>query len=132
MNRILGFARFIIRLNQKNHLNLIRSTFLRIKSTQFTNQHLALKYYPKTTFSSNLFSNIALLSFGGIILSNVSNEDHTRLSRAIRYGNKTEIIQQLKSGLDPNSRHPLGMFSNTNDVSSVVAIFGHKYFFAKY
>ena len=122
MNKILGLATFIIRLNQKNRLNLIRSTFLRIKSTQFTNQPLALKCNPQTTFNSRIFSNIALLSFGGITLLNISNEEHnTRLSRAIRYGNKTEIIQQLKSGLDPNSRHPLGMFST-------LAIFGHNYF----
>ena len=87
MRQFFKLATFIVRFNQQNHLNFIRSRLLHIKS-----------HNPQTTKKSSIFSNIA---FSSAFFSNIA------LSRAIRYGNKTQIIRQLKSKLDPNSRHVL-------------------------
>ena len=98
MRQFFKLATFIVRFNQQNHLNFIRSRLLHIKSTQFTNHQLAFKYHPQTAKKSSILSNIA---FSSAFFSNIA------LSRAIRYGNKTQIIRQVKFKLDPNSRHPL-------------------------
>ena len=95
----------------RRHANCIQRRFLRIESyrnsqSPFINSIItkSKSLLPKAT----LFSGLGGIS-SGLTLLNVNNEEHiTRLSRAIKDGNKFEVIRQLKSGLDPNARHPLG------------------------
>ena len=94
----------------RRHANCIQRRFLRIES--YRNSHSPF-INSIITKSKSLLPKATLFSLGGISLGltllNVSNEEHiTRLSRAIKDGNKFEVIRHLKSGLDPNARHPLG------------------------
>ena len=95
----------------RRHANCIQRRFLRIES--YRNSSQSRPFINSIITKSNSFlPKATLFSLGGISginLLNVSNEEHiTRLSRAIKDGNKFEVIRHLKSGLDPNSRHPLG------------------------
>ena len=94
----------------RQHVNCIQRRFLRIEA--YRNIHISPFINSIITKSNSFLPKATLFSLGGISglnLLNVSNEENiTRLSRAIKDGNKFEVIQQLKSGLDPNARHPLG------------------------
>ena len=94
----------------KLHANCIQRRFLRVEA--YRNIHISPFINSIITQSNSFLPKATLFSLGGISgfnLLNVSNEENiTRLSRAIKDGNKFEVIQQLKSGLDPNARHPLG------------------------
>ena len=91
----------------RRHANCIQRRFLRIES--YRNSQSSPFINSIITKSNSFLPKATLFSLGGLNLLNVSNEEHiTRLSRAIKDGNKFEVIRHLKSGLDPNSRHPLG------------------------
>ena len=94
----------------RQHVNCIQRRFLRIEA--YRNIHISPLINSIITKSNSCLPKATLFSLGGISglnLLNVSNEENiTRLSRAIKDGNKFELIRQLKSGLDPNARHPLG------------------------
>ena len=94
----------------RQHVNCIQRRFLRIEA--YRNIHISPFINSIITKSNSFLPKATLFSLGGISgfnLLNVSNEENiTRLSRAIKDGNKSEVIRQLKSGLDPNARHPLG------------------------
>ena len=94
----------------RQHVNCIQRRFLRIEA--YRNIHISPFINSIITKSNSFLPKATLFSLGGISglnLLNVSNEENiTRLSRAIKDGNKFEVIRQLKSGLDPNARHPLG------------------------
>ena len=94
----------------KLHANCIQRRFLRVEA--YRNIHISPFINSIITKSNSFLPKATLFSLGGISgfnLLNVSNEENiTRLSRAIKDGNKSEVIRQLKSGLDPNARHPLG------------------------
>ena len=94
----------------KLHANCIQRRFLRVEA--YRNIHISPFINSIITKSNSFLPKATLFSLGGISgfnLLNVSNEENiTRLSRAIKDGNKFEVIRQLKSGLDPNARHPLG------------------------
>ena len=94
----------------KLHANCIQRRFLRVEA--YRNIHISPFINSMIKKSNSFLPKATLLSLGGISglnLLNVSNEENiTRLSRAIKDGNKSEVIRQLKSGLDPNARHPLG------------------------
>ena len=94
----------------KLHVNCIQRRFLRVEA--YRNIHISPFINSIITKSNSFLPKATLFSLGGISglnLLNVSNEENiTRLSRAIKDGNKSEVIRQLKSGLDPNARHPLG------------------------
>ena len=94
----------------RQHVNCIQRRFLRIEA--YRNIHISPLINSIITKSNSFLPKATLFSLGGISglnLLNVSNEENiTRLSRAIKDGNKFEVIRQLKSGLDPNARHPLG------------------------
>ena len=91
----------------KLHANCIQRRFLRIEA--YRNIHISPFINSIITKSNSFLPKATLFSLGGLNLLNVSNEENiTRLSRAIKDGNKIEVIRQLKSGLDPNARHPLG------------------------
>ena len=94
----------------RQHVNCIQRRFLRIEA--YRNIHISPLINSIITKSNSFLPKATLFSLGGISglnLLNVSNEENiTRLSRAIKDGNKSEVIRQLKSGLDPNARHPLG------------------------
>ena len=94
----------------RRHANCIQRRFLRVEA--YRNIHISPFINSIITKSNSFLPKATLFSLGGISgfnLLNVSNEENiTRLSRAIKDGNKSEVIRQLKSGLDPNARHPLG------------------------
>ena len=94
----------------RQHVNCIQRRFLRIEA--YRNIHISPFINSIITKSNSFLPKATLFSLGGISglnLLNVSNEENiARLSRAIKDGNKLEVIRQLKSGLDPNARHPLG------------------------
>ena len=91
----------------RQHVNCIQRRFLRIEA--YRNIHISPFINSIITKSNSFLPKATLFSLGGLNVLNVSNEENiTRLSRAIKDGNKFEVIRQLKSGLDPNARHPLG------------------------
>ena len=91
----------------RRHVNCIQRRFLRIEA--YRNIHISPFINSIITKSNSFLPKATLFSLGGLNVLNVSNEENiTRLSRAIKDGNKFEVIRQLKSGLDPNARHPLG------------------------
>ena len=92
----------------KRHFNSFHRRFQTLNSREIPSNIVVfpkVNFVPKTAFFS-AFTGLSLLP-----IDFTENSEHsTKLSRAIKYGNKSEIIRQLKSGLDPNARHPLGEF----------------------
>ena len=92
----------------KRHFHSFHRRFQNLNSREIPSNFAKfpkVNYVPKTAFLS-AFTGLSLLP-----IDFTENSEHsTKLSRAIKYGNKSEIIRQLKSGLDPNARHPLGEF----------------------
>ena len=92
----------------KRHFHSFHRRFQNLNSREIPSNFAKfpkVNFVPKTAFLS---------AFAGLSLFQIDypngSEHSTKLSRAIKYGNKSEIIRQLKSGLDPNARHPLGEF----------------------
>ena len=102
----------------KRHFHSFHRRFQNLSSREIPSNFTKfpkVNFVPKTAFLS---------AFAGLSLFQIDfteNSEHsTKLSRAIKYGNKSEIIRQLKSGLDPNARHPLGEFlKNLREINTL-------------